>query len=287
VKRRVILMGGKTYVLSLPSQWVKKYRIQKGEELELEEKQDSIVIKRGKCVEGGSIDVDFSKLDKMFGRAIGALYKGGYSQVKIRYNSKEQLQIIEETLQRSCIGFEITKQENNYVIIESITEVKKEEFDASLKRLFFSLEAMGSDLVACRSENDFRKVIEKDGQINRLADFCRRVINKEMVIEKPALGYYIVEQLERIGDIYKRFAKLQIGRKGVTNDETKGLLIEINKLFVRYRELFYNFSYEKFEDFGRDFFELREEVKLRENSELVYLLYSIFDMNGVLLIRNL
>ena len=33
MKRNIILMGGKTHVISLPLKWVKKYGIKKGEDI--------------------------------------------------------------------------------------------------------------------------------------------------------------------------------------------------------------------------------------------------------------
>lgn len=293
MRRRVILLGGKTYVLSLPSQWVKKYRIQKGEELELEEKQNSILIKTSKHKVVKDLEIDFRSLDKMIGRAVGALYKAGYSKIKVFYNGKEQLQKIENTLHRTCVGFEITKEEEDYVVIENITEIKPEEFENSLKRLFFSLETSGNDLVNAKSDNDFKRIIEKDAQINRLADFCRRVINSGEVvfIEKPSVDYYLVEQLERIGDLYKKIADDCLNKKVLLSGEFRSSLVEINKLFISYRNLFYDFKIEDFETFGKSVNSLRSKLENYKKScgviYLGYLLDTIFDMNGALITRSL
>src|SRR3989338_9064926 len=100
MKRSVILMGGKNFVLSLPSQWVKKYRIQKGEELDIEEKDNTIVVSVGRLVVNDEIEVNFKDLNLMLGRAIGGLYKSGHNKVKVLFQNIEQLKTIEETLHR-------------------------------------------------------------------------------------------------------------------------------------------------------------------------------------------
>ena len=65
MRRNVILMGGKTYVLSLPSNWIKKYRIQKGEELDVEERGNQIIVSTDRSSEDYEKDVDFSELNEM------------------------------------------------------------------------------------------------------------------------------------------------------------------------------------------------------------------------------
>lgn len=301
MKRSVILMGGKTYVLSLPSQWIKKYRIQKGEELDIEEKDNSIIVRTERHPAGKELEVDFSVLQQMLSRGVGAIYKAGYSRAKIAFHGKEQLQKIEESLQRTLVGFEITKQAENYVLIESLTEVMVQEFPNSLKRIFYSLELMNQDLVQALSSKDkalLKKVIDKDGQINRLADFCRRVINtgETQLLDKPHSLYYIVEQLERIGDLYKKIATLVLEQKMAVSKESLSLLEEINVLLVSYRTLFYGFTLGGFETFGKDFYALRtkiEQLYSTSKPELFPLLLhqgflaeTIFDMNGALLTRN-
>ena len=291
------MMGGKTFVLSLPSAWIKKYQITKGEELDLEEKENSIIVRTEKRLGDKEISVDFSCMEVMLGRALGSLYKSGYTRAKISYGTKEQLQNIEDVLQRSLVGFSITKQEANYIVIESIAEAKVEEFDVSLKRLFYSLELMNEELVTALGSSNIQaleKVIEKDGQINRHADLCRRIIvsGQTQFLSKPAVLYYVVEQLERIGDFYKAFAQKALEKSFVFSSSAKKIFQEIQKIFIQFRTLFYKFSFEGFEDFGKNFYTLRIEIKklIKDSSseekvlflQQSFLLETIIDMNGAL-----
>ena len=288
-------MGGKTYVLSLPSQWVKKYRIQKGEELDIEEKENTIVISVDRLAVNNDLEVNFKDLNLMLGRAIGGLYKAGYTKVKVLFQNNEQFKIIEDTLHRTCVGFEITKQDKNFVIIESLAEVKIEEFDNSIKRLFYSLELMGEDLYKGLKENDkelLKRVVDKDSQVNRLADFCRRVINtgETQHIIKPNVLYYVVEQLERIGDIYKKIAKYSI--EHTVKKEQLVILFDVNEFFIFHRKLFYNFNNKDLEDFGLKYNLISNKFISLNSSDFVsfnlkVLLDSLFDLNGALITRNM
>ena len=48
MKRKVIKLADKTSVVSLPSKWIKNYKVEKGDELDLEEIGNSILIKPSK-----------------------------------------------------------------------------------------------------------------------------------------------------------------------------------------------------------------------------------------------
>jgi phosphate uptake regulator len=289
MKRNVILMGGKTHVVSLPSKWIKKYNIQKGEELNIEEIGDSIIVKTGKNVKGDELIVNVENLEKMLGRTVGAIYKSGYDQAKIVYDNEDQLKVIENTLQRTCIGFEIVKQGEGFVIVKNLASTDKEEFDTALKRIFFSLEIMGNNLFDAKNKEELMEVIKKDDQVNKLSDFCRRILNKGEIklIVKPNVVYYLVEQLERVGDVYKKLAKYAIDNQMSVG--SKKLLRDINLLLVYYREMFYCFKLDNVEEFYRmfeflsgrlaDFKEkgYSEDLLLQE-----FLLEYIFDLNGAL-----
>ncbi len=293
MKRSVILMGGKTYVVSLPSQWIKKYGVAKGEEVEVEERENAVVISTGNRVTGKETEVNLSSIGPaMIGRCIGALYKAGYTKVKVLYDSKEQLDKIEETLRRTCIGFEVTEQGKNFVVIKNLTQLMPEEFDNSLRRLFYTLEIMNQDLIAASDAASLRKVIEKDDQVNKLADLLRRVVNSgdTKLLYKPHIMYYLVEQLERMGDCYKGMARHVLDEKQPLTKSDKASLEKINALLLLYRKMFYDFTLEDVERFGTAYVMLQTQLKAVSSPLSVYqrlLIENIFDMNGALLTARL
>ncbi len=82
MRRSVIQLAGKTHVVSLPSKWIKKYGIKKGDELELEENNEKIVISKDSAKEIRSREIELNNYGAMARRVIGALYKKGYDEVK-------------------------------------------------------------------------------------------------------------------------------------------------------------------------------------------------------------
>ncbi|MDP3918308.1 MAG: hypothetical protein Q8Q35_00185, partial [Nanoarchaeota archaeon] len=136
---------------------------------------------------------------------------------------------------------------------------------------------------------ELQRVIGKDDQVNKLADYCRRILNKGETkgIKHSHITYYIVEQLERIGDIYKKIAKYLLDNNLVLDSNNKVDFENVHKLLIMYRELFYDFNLEKMEEFGERFYELKSSLNNNNNNKLglyqEFLLEHIFDMNGALL----
>ena len=72
MKRSVILMGGKTYIVSLPAPWIKRYGIKKGTELDVEESGSSIIIstKSGVSIPE-RFEIDITDFEPILAKSIG------------------------------------------------------------------------------------------------------------------------------------------------------------------------------------------------------------------------
>ena len=59
MKRKIIQLAGKTHVVSLPSKYVKKYGLKKGDEVDVEERGAQIVLSHGRetAIEKVTIDL--------------------------------------------------------------------------------------------------------------------------------------------------------------------------------------------------------------------------------------
>lgn len=154
MKRRVALIGPSTLMISLPSKWVKKYGIKKGSELDVEENGGSIIVSSKESDSTKSKYIDLGKLDKIVYRMIGALYKGGYDEVRIKFNSPNQLNDLLDVLSRTCPGFEVIEHGKDHLVIKEISKPKAEDFDNVLRRCFLSLISVSEEsLNAVKSEN--------------------------------------------------------------------------------------------------------------------------------------
>ncbi len=157
MKRSVILMGGKTYVISLPSEWVKKQGIAKGQQLEVEQDLGKITITADAKSPKKVITMEYTK------GKLAKSYQLGYDEIKITgsINNAD----IESDLEMAP-GFEIVQSSKAFCLIKSISEVSKDDFFMLLRKAIL--------LLSCSNPKDEAK----QKAIFRLVNICKRCISK-------------------------------------------------------------------------------------------------------------
>jgi phosphate uptake regulator len=303
MKRKVIQLAGKTLVVSLPHKWAKKYGVKKGDEVEVEEEERRIVIKARGSGETAVHTIDVKDLKLMLNRTIGALYKAGYDDIEVTYYSPEQYTTIRDTLNRTCMGFEIIKHGPKILNIKNLSDLHPQEFENILRRLFLTLLSSAEDSLLYLQQGNVKgmeEIILRDPQINKYSDFCRRVLNIQGYesTKKTTTYYHICEELERIGDAYGDLMKFMIANKIKKVDAaTLNLISEINQYLRLFYELFYQFDLKKLEEFGELSAKLRGELEkrftsssvnvIKLNHHLYKIFFMIFNMNGALITANI
>ena len=303
MKRKVIQLAGKTLVVSMPNKWVKKYGVKKGDDVEVEEGERKLVIKVGGKGEQTTKIINIKEIKIMLNRVISGLYKAGYDEVELTYESPEQYSVIRDVLNKTCMGYEIIKHGQRTILIKNLSELHLDEFDNILRRYFLTLLSSADDALEYIKQGNLegmREIELRDYQINKYSDLCRRILNIRGMdtIKKTTTYYYICEELEKLGDEYRDLMKLMIKNKiKRVDDDILKLITEINQLLRLFYEAFYDFDLIKIEDFGKKSEKIKKEfsARLETNSTkelmLNYYLYRIFsiifDMNGSLLTANL
>ncbi|MBN2566886.1 phosphate uptake regulator PhoU [Candidatus Woesearchaeota archaeon] len=246
MKRKVIQLAGSTLVVSLPNRWAQAHGVRKGDEVEVEPAGSVLRIALASKRTGKEARIEAKGIRHVLNRAVGALYKAGYDTIEIVADDPEQFSIVQATVGRTCIGLEIVEQAQNRMLLRILSYLDSTEFDTVLRRLFLSLMSMGEDLVRHLEAGD-RKGLEnvalRDDNNNRYADFLRRVANQDALPPGllPGPLYYLLEELERIGDCYRDIARSAAGGK----DMPSSCLPTLRLLSVRLRAfytLFYSFT---------------------------------------------
>jgi phosphate uptake regulator len=302
MKRKIIQLAGKTLVVSLPSKWVKKYGVKKGDEIEVDEQERKLVIKAKGEEELQLKLLNLKDLNHMVGRIIGGFYKSGYNELEITYDSPEQYAAIREVLNRSCMGYEIIRHGQRTLLIKNLSELHTEEFDNLFRRLFLSLLSSAEDTLEYAKQGNLKALEEielRDLLITKYSDLCRRMINihGRGSISKTTSYYYLSEALEKIGDGYKAFANFLI-KNNMKNINTENVhsLFEINALLRLSYDLLYTFDFKKLEEFGQQREKIKKEFESKLNTaslkelKCTHLLFNIFsmifEMNSSIIIAN-
>lgn len=245
MKRSVIQLAGKTLVVSLPSQWARANRIVKGGELNVEMHGSTLLVSTS-AGEKAKAAIDISGFDSnLVWYAMIGLYRKGIDEIEVTFANSTVYDVREKSavstadlLTRICdrlLGYGVVRQGRNYAVIRAVSEAKREEFESALKRIFMSLIATTEDIATAAKNNDAKTLqnISKysDNNINKLVDFCIRIINKTGM-EYSMMPLLI--QLEQIGD--------ELSRKAAEKPDKKRT--EPLYKVVEFLRAFYNATFE-------------------------------------------
>jgi len=246
MKRKVVQHGPSTLIISLPSNWIKKNDVKKGDELEVKEEGKTIIVSTGDILHESSITKDVSSFDPLLVNTfLVRAYQKGYDTINLIHNNLEVLKTIQaKTLE--LIGYEIIEQNNKYCLIQSISSHIELDFDNSLRKAFIITKQMLEIAVKAYIEKDvptLESLQIMDLEVNRFCNFCLRQINKEQYIgveqaQQSHTLYYLIEILEELGDVFKRMANY------LANSRRKnpGIVHLMQLLFEQY-EAAYSYFY--------------------------------------------
>ncbi len=200
--RKVIRLAQKTHVVSLPARWVKRFSISKGDELELQEKGNTITISP-KTDQNSSVTI--VRIGPSFlRRMVDTPYRMGYHEIKFEYEDPSIYSKIENEV-NNLMGFEIVSQGKGHCIAKNLAQGIESEFDTSLNRLFLVTIGFLEDIKDSKQDR-FSEIAVAEQTTNRLAHFCKRMLNLGMTpdLMRSRSVYRIVSLLEEMGDNGKK-----------------------------------------------------------------------------------
>lgn len=304
VKRKIIQIADSTQLVSLPRKWCQRLNIKKGDEIDIEEKGNKLIVSTKGNKEGEKIEFDIKHLEPMTARFIHALYKRGIDEIKINFDKPAELEIVQKALGKETVGYEIVEQSKNFCVVKNVSG-DLEDFEQILRRTFLLLITMADDgLVAlkARSTADLTNLLPLEESNNRFTTTCRRYLNKKGHPSASVIGplYYIIEDLEKIADHYKYLYSYFIDndiKKMKMGEQALAYFEKTNKLLKLFYELFYKPDKEKIAEIGKIRKELVKEWytllgKLKEPADiLIYhimltIIQEVFNLTGPFLAFN-
>jgi len=246
VKRKIVQHGPGTLTVSLPASFIRTFSLHKGDDVIIEPVRNGLLLRASTLARGEQACVSIKGLTCLATRVIAAYYKAGYDELRVSYETREELLQLRRTTSTSYVGFEIIEETPTLVVMRAISEATQEDFRAVFRRLFrFLLLTADEGLLAARvgDHGAYEQLVLRDKLMNRLANFCRRMITKRAQTEYHNEGalYHIVEQLEKIGDHYRDLNQ-QLLRSPSPSGSTLLVYERVNALLRAYEACFFEFT---------------------------------------------
>ncbi|MCD6089088.1 phosphate uptake regulator PhoU [Candidatus Bathyarchaeota archaeon] len=226
--RKVQVIGGTTFIVSLPKKWVNQVGLKPSEELILVPKgNSSLLIKLKRDAEkilnsAISIEVNSRKKDEIL-RLIIAAYLAGYQNIKL----VSSLQIdpsIESFIRNNSwkfMGLEISEEHDKEMILTTLFNSSALTIQKGLSKMLRAVSSMHRNAIEAFVENDVKmaeETVKLDDEVDRLNLFIIRQLMLTQgslaasnigisMLEESLIYRTIVKDLERIGDYAVEIAK--------------------------------------------------------------------------------
>ena len=268
MKRKVIQIANSTQLVSLPRKWAIKHGIKKGDEIDVLEEGNKLIINTDKGMILKNTVLDISNLDRssiMY--YVRSAYRLGYDEISVKFKNpvtkhlrtnKEVnvLSVLHSEVNR-LVGVEIIKQTEGFCLIRMISEGSIKEFASILRRIFLLLKDVTIDLVEATKKRNFallQSIEEKHDTITKFVSYCLRLLNKYGYVDPKNTNvmYHILASIDKITDIIKYAARDVLEFKHNIKKETEDVLEFMKSCVISYIDLFYKFSVDKIAEFTDD-----------------------------------
>ncbi|HLC85722.1 MAG TPA: AbrB/MazE/SpoVT family DNA-binding domain-containing protein [Candidatus Nanoarchaeia archaeon] len=248
MKRKVIQLAGKTSVVSLPSKWVKKFNINKSDELDIEERGNELVVRAFSHPASKAININADSFSERTLRyCLSSLHKAGYDEISLLFSKPHFYSVVNDMVSNLLLGFVVSEQTKKKMVIKSVANEEHDAFSSALRRCFLvtlSLADSSLDMIKNNKSSELNGLMSLEKNNNQLSSFCLRLINKGVNIDKNSSVFIsiIAWNMEKICDEYKYICETLSKSSAKINPEILNIYAKANEFLRGYYNLFYNFS---------------------------------------------
>ena len=155
MKRKAIQLANKTIVVSLPIKWIKQQGIKKGDEIDLKEQDNSLLVSKEKSQELKKLTINLSEVKEIYARVIICSFNAGYDEIKIKFSTNNEIEKIQETIREKLWNVIIKEIDKESITLGRLHKDGSEEFDIALKRFFIIINNIAHETLDAFEKNDY------------------------------------------------------------------------------------------------------------------------------------
>ncbi|MBI2110314.1 phosphate uptake regulator PhoU [Candidatus Woesearchaeota archaeon] len=254
--RKLIKFGNSSHVVSLPTSWLKKNNLNKGNTVFLKENGNDLIVSyalKEELREQTAITINSDNKDtEGLAREIVSAYLNRFNTInivgrEIPKRTKEISDII-----HNLVALEIVEQTSNKIIAKDFLKLEEVSISEIVRKVDITTRSMLEDAKASIDKNNHKTLFEKDKNINKLCFLLFKVMRN--AVKEPQLvktfklnfidifDYWIlVTNLEHIADEAKRasraVAKIKLNEQ--EKEELKKIFLEIETAYIEIMKAFY------------------------------------------------
>jgi len=284
MKRRLVRQGHNTLTVSLPREWCDTNKVKEGDEVDLTESLNCVVISKEAFRGKDEVKIDVSDLDRStIILLIQSLYTYGHNLItitsksnKVKYHLRDKELLLSSVINDSVnrlVGAEIISSSNDTYQIQVLADESREKFDVILRRIFLLASEMFELFVNGLKSRD-RSLIEaiaiKHINVKKFVNYALRILNKFGHEQANKTNFYfsIVNYLGKISEIVKNTAGYNL-IEGTMNLSPAciSLINDIRTSFDFFTKAFYKYELKQITEFikSRDLLKRKIYAEKKKN----------------------
>lgn len=204
MRRKLIKQGPSTLTISLPRDWVERFGLESGQEIDLDEADSRIIvspIKKNGFVE--TIAYDVMNIDSAaIHDIIVGIYKCGLKDVLLNDISKEKKRLVKDVID-TTIGLEAIGEGADTLHLVDLGNSDETSLEKAEMQIFWKLSNIVEQIQGNATAEDIK---ESDLEVNKLAFFIQRNIATQFSGNPESfLRFEKVSVLENFGDSLRSY----------------------------------------------------------------------------------
>ncbi len=143
MQRKLVKQGDNALTVTLPAAWTKANKLTAGDEVEIENDNNQLVInsKTEKKVKSITFTIHSNDDSRLYRSLLGAYYRAGFDEIKIQYDSPKVIPELQKAVD-FLYGFEIFEQKENICIIKKMYESESTELQLIVTKMIQTIKTM-------------------------------------------------------------------------------------------------------------------------------------------------
>jgi phosphate uptake regulator len=300
--KRKIIKQRDSYTVTLPIKWVRNNKIEKDDELNLELKDNALILSsevKKEELRKIALDATSPHFNDLY---LAYCYRAGYDEISLDFKDARIFDKIRDRTSR-LIGYEIMDQKADSCSIKSVSAPLSSEFESFFRKLFLTTLDMGESLLSALKNNDLgrlREIRSIERTNNSFYELICRILQKEgyNYPRKSLFLYNINRDIERVCDYYKYMVDNILENKRMkTSKNILDYFSQITKYIRVFYELFYDFDRDKLDHISKTRYDLVKQgykIYAKSNNKegiimfhLINIVQTIFDLVGPVYCMNI
>jgi len=239
MKRKLVKQGTSTMMISLPTKWIKENKLDKGDEVNVEEKGINLVIGASekkntkKEIVIALTDQNYKDLRVFLTHS----YRRGFDKIILTGYLEEASKEINSLVSDVLLGFEVVERAKDKIAIENISSPDETKYEIILSKVFIIVKDMPNIIL---NKPNISELKETKDHCDKFVLFCRKIISENKFTENPMLEWEFLTLLTHVQHTYYYLGEYIHTNKVTISKDLESLILESGNYFNLLYEAHHN-----------------------------------------------